>query len=137
MGLLLRFAIPRHSPVRDSSSILFSSAITPPLSVAQLLVLSPGPQTGCDSESSPFSDLLYSPTFSNPERKNVPAVQRSPCINQHFSHENFHCTVSDIPTGRRHPNFNSIWRFLIVRATCAERRGFPSPSPPTAWLESA
>src|ERR1700678_373283 len=52
---------PATSAVGNSSSILFSSAITPPLSVPQSLVPAPVPRTGSDSESSPFSDLLYLP----------------------------------------------------------------------------
>src|ERR1700677_3436400 len=53
------------SAVGNSSSILLSSAITPPLSVSQSSVSAPVPQTGSDSEPSPFSDLLYSPHFSH------------------------------------------------------------------------
>src|ERR1700677_3019054 len=52
------------SAVGNSSSILFSSATTPPLSVPQLLVPAPVPQTRSGNESSPFSSLLYLPHFS-------------------------------------------------------------------------
>src|SRR5581483_4123827 len=46
-----------NSAVGTSSSVLFNSAITPPLSFPQSLEPSLVPQTESDSESSPSSDL--------------------------------------------------------------------------------
>src|SRR6185295_9970688 len=62
----------------SSSSILCSSAITPPLSFPQSLVPAPDPQTESGSESSPFSDLLYLLHFSQPGEQSHAQTGSSP-----------------------------------------------------------
>jgi hypothetical protein len=65
-GLLCRIAVARQ--LRSGNLLIYSLelAITPPLSVPQSSVSAPVPQTESDSESSPFSDLLYLLHFSQP-----------------------------------------------------------------------
>src|ERR1700687_4963125 len=54
------------SAIITSSSFVFSSAITPPLSFPQSLVPAPVPQIESGSESSPFSDLPLLLRLSQP-----------------------------------------------------------------------
>src|SRR6185437_8775217 len=78
-GLLCRNVVARaNAELGSSSSILRSSAITPPLSFPQSLVPAPDPQTESGSESSPFSDLLYLLHFSQPGEQSHAQTGSSP-----------------------------------------------------------